>query len=423
MASTLDAENINEYAMYCLLNAPNSFELLMVAFDIYIHPEASDNVRNRTFQILSSIVTHLHHVIYESRNQRARTPPILDLIKNNIGTFIDNSVKSSNALRRLQIRILQLLCIHYGHSFTAETFHNILNSELESPVTISPSPSPLLSPLLKALKLQMGAEVYECLTQMIKLNCDKKLCFWSQLYVAVTNDEVIYLDIDQLSNYVREYDVFDNYHYSYFILHLIMHMMEKFPKKISKANYRMCATMVTYYFDLVCLQQNCLSENVDIIMNLIVTTQKCMGFLSTSDPTNQQILSRLLLELTLRNDFCNERVFNDQCLDSSSVKVNLLKENSSIETNHSYKFRKIALLPRNTNAKKNGFKNNIFYSINQQLVLDAFRCCVTDMQAFAKLLVECSTPDVLFNDVPWPDEEYLKVSKSFFLIFFYSLCD
>ncbi|CAG2164001.1 unnamed protein product [Oppiella nova] len=84
-----------------------------------------------------------------------------------------------------------------------------------------------------------------------------------------------------------------------------------------------------------------------------------------------------------------------------------MKENCSYDLGNS-KSRKIPLISNKPDIDFNHLNSNEeTLIVNQQLVLDAFRCCVKkkDMTSFAKLLVQCVSPDLLFNENLWGDED------------------
>lgn len=89
---------------------------------------------------------------------------------------------------------------------------------------------------------------------------------------------------------------------------------------------------------------------------------------------------------------------------------NLIAENRQLDSAHSLKLRKAALVPKGDLLGKQGKVHNSNHLLNRQMVVDAFKSSIVDMSAFAALVVECVTPDVMFNDDMWPDEDFLKVT-------------
>ncbi len=432
MVISTKAEELNDYILYCITNAPNAFELLKLAFDITVHSDSSEQLKSQTLHTLSSIISHIHEFVYGSNVTLTNTPPILLLLKNNINGLVIHSTKTIDpSLRQLQLRLLHLLCMHYGIEFVTEVFHHILSAHLhniDNTTFKSPTPNPLLSPLLKSLKLQFGAQIQNCLSDSLKLPLDKNVYFWYHL-LAEEELEAFCLDIDLLTTFFSDnnFETKTKVIEKYYILRLLLQTMEKFPKRIIKPQHRLCLSLVSTYFKLIKSQQNCFDSELDIYMESIVTCQKCMSNLSKSYSINEHIISRVLLELSLENNqLFNSVSTKTKLIEKDTSFINLLKENSSYDCGNS-KFRKIPLIPG-----KKGISNGATDSenetliINQQLVIDAFRCCVVDMASFAKLLVQCVSPDLLFNDMPWPDEDprdgqlqHLRVSFELKLSLFY----
>jgi integrator complex subunit 5 len=137
-----------------------------------------------------------------------------------------------------------------------------------------------------------------------------------------------------------------------------------------------------------------------------------MSYLARKQGTNQHILCRALLESILRWKEPEDAALS-KCKTAqgrNSVLIKLKEENVRYGTGTGFKFRKIPL-----NALRGGHsgqKGNqaLDSRLTLQLLLDGVRSCVVDTPAFALLLVECVTPDVMFNDLPWPDEDFLKVT-------------
>ncbi|XP_054162339.1 uncharacterized protein LOC128960291 [Oppia nitens] len=408
-------EELNDHIIYCITNADNAFDLLRLAFDISIHSEATEALKARTHVILSSIISHIHDFIYVSNRSLANTPPILSLLKNNVNGLVIHTVKTLNpSLRLIQLRLLHLLCMHYGLEFITEVFYHILsthshtsNNSFRNPVS-----NPILSPLIKSLKLLFGAQIYDCLNNTLKLPHEKSVNYWSHLTAAVEVEPVC-LDIELLCSFFSDnnFDTKTKIYIKYYILRLLLKTIEKFPKKIIAPQHRLCLSIVSTYFKLIDLQTNCSETELDFYMETLFTCQKLMTILAKSYDINEYILSRVLLELTLENSHLfskNGNIGKNKYKSKLSTfeSISLLKENASYDLVNS-KFRKMPLINGKLEVYSN--YNNIEEEsmiMNQPIVLDAFKCCVTDMVSFAKLLVQCVSPDLLFNDNNiWGDDD------------------
>ena len=412
---TTKAEELNDHIIYCITNADNAFDLLKLAFDITVHTEANEELKSRTLILLSSIVSHIHEFIYGSKLTLTNCPPIMDLLKNNIQKLVFNSVKTTNpCLRRLQLRLLNLLCLHYGTEFVTEVFHYILSTPtngIDYNSFRTPIPNPLLNPIMKSLRLQFGTKVQNCLSNTLNLPFDKSVHYWFHLLASVEAESVC-LNIDLLCSFFsgHNFEKKTKIFIKYYILRLLLHTMEKFPKRVVRPQHRLCLSLVSTYFQIIKLQQNCLDSELDVFMETLVTCQRSMSHLAKNYQINQFILTRILLELSIENNKLFSKNLNQSKpnkKDATFKSVSLLNENKSYDLVNS-KFRKIPLIPGKPDLNSSGIVlEDEMLIVNQQLILDAFQCCVrTDETAsFARLLVQIVSPDLLFNDNLWPDDD------------------
>lgn len=415
LVSTTKAEELNDHIIYCITNADNAFDLLKLAFDITVHSEANEELKSRTLVILSSIVSHIHEFIYGSKLTLTNCPPIMDLLKNNIEKLVMNSVKTTNpSLRRLQLRLLNLLCLHYGTEFVTEVFHYILSAPtnaIDFTSFRSPVPNPLLHPIIKSLGLHFGIQIQNCVSNTLSLPFDKSVHYWYHLLASVEAESVC-LDIDLLCSFFAglNLETKNQIFIKYYILRLLLHTMEKFPKRVVRPQHRLCLSLVSTYFQIIKLQQNCLDGELDAYMETLVTCQRSMSHLAKNYLINQYVLTRVLLELSLENNHLfsnNSNQLKPNKNDAAFRSVSLLKENRSYDLANS-KFRKIPLIPGKPDQHSgSSVLEQEMFVVNQQLVLDAFMCCVRteEMASFAKLLVQIVSPDLLFSDNLWPDDD------------------
>ncbi|RWS16803.1 integrator complex subunit 5-like protein [Dinothrombium tinctorium] len=403
MSKTLNEDLKNE-AIYCIMNAPNAYDLLVLVFEACVHKEANDKVIEQALRILGAIVSQLHEFVYSANVSPTST--LLDALKANVDHLIADCVNRTNSnLRRLQIRILQLLCVHFGINFTTKVIHRVLDSlninyEL---LNISGSmPHPLLTSLTKYLRLPFGADIQCCFKNAIKEPVSNSPRFWANLLTVVESDESIEMDIDLLTlKFIECIPKEDSIFSLYYILRLIQSCMEKDRKTVSRPNHHLCIALVDNYMKLLdSIEID--RDNEELKFHILTTSQKCMSSLSTGQTSHQHILCRALIESEFHRNEPSAPVES-----INSKEVSLLQENK--QYGHSFKFRKIPLNPNKRDLNlKNG--DNQSSAIRRQLLYDAIRCCVVDIPSFASLLVECITPDVMFNNLPWPDEDFLKVT-------------
>ncbi|RWS30587.1 integrator complex subunit 5-like protein [Leptotrombidium deliense] len=395
-------EDLKDEVIYCVMNAPNAYDLLVLVFDACVHKEANEKVTQQALRILGAIVVQLHEFVFSVNI--SGTVSLMDTLKVNYEKLIDECVNRSNvSLRRLQVRILQLLCIHFGLLFTTKVFHKILDSlkinyeDFKS----NAMPHPLLLSLMRSLKLPFGADVQSCFKNAIKEPVMNSPRFWANLLTVVESDDSIEMDIDLLTMKLMEHMSKTCSIYSvFYILKLIQCFIEKDRKNVSKPNHHLCVTLVHNYMQILESIED--DEDTELKFLIITSSQKCMASLSTGQSSHQHILCRALIESEFHR---NEKPTTFEV--ESDCDSNLMQEN--MQYGHSLKFRKIPLIP---NKRENIRKNNgsTGPSIRRQLLYDAVRCCVVDIPSFASLLVECITPDVMFNNLPWPDEDFLKVT-------------
>lgn len=409
-------EDLNDHLLYCIFNAPNSFDLLFLVCDLCVDKKASSTVKNNSLGLLNLIVNQLHDYVYGVAN--SSPPPILDQLRIHVDELILQAVKSNNpTLKRNQMRILHLVCIHFGFNFATKVLNSILNNtsiHFDS-YLITPTPSPLITNFLKSLKLPFGADIHNSFSEVIKDPSFKTSDFWGNLLALLEYDENIELDLDILTiNLVDQSQHSNDFKSLYYILRVTQACMEKTPKSIIRPKHRLCVTLVFVYLKLV----NILKEDkgdIELLMLSISTVQKCMSNLSkATQPIHQHILCRALIDsVIIKNNTnnCSETRYANEV-------VSLNDENLKYGMDHSFKFRKIIPNPfKGDNLET--ITENTSTCLSRQLILDAIRSCIVDIPSFAIMLVESVTPDVMFNDLPWPDEDFLKVN--FLLLFVLNL--
>lgn len=398
-------ENVQPPVIHCILNAENSFQLLLLVFEAAAHKDANDIVREKAFNILKSIVSRVHELVYTA-NANTATPIMADLRANSHQLVTNTLSRPNGPLKKLQLTLVHLICLHFGLDFTSRVFHRILNSlnityDICSPETVY-TPNPILSNLIKYLKLSYGLDVYKCFHKAVKDSLPKEPKFWANLLALFDSDDALELNLDDLTEKFTQYTQTDALDQRvFYALKLILCCVERDPRLVKRPKHHLCISLMSTYMKLLdAIHEN--DNEIELKMQMITVCQKLMSHLSKNLQANQHILTRTLIEAELQR---NDRNTMALCAERIPSHVNLFREN--LEYGNVTKFRKISL-----NTRKKTFEtraNGCILSLKRQLLLDAVRCCVTDSQAFATLLVECVTPDVMFNDKPWPDEDFLKV--------------
>ncbi|KAI1280757.1 Integrator complex subunit 5 [Halotydeus destructor] len=410
----LDDEMIRN-VLYCAMNAPNAYRLLSIGFEVVVDDKTSPKVKNQTLRILYAIVNQLHDYVHGSAVQLKFPMPIMDILKANSDDLVtEQLVNATGSLKKLQLRLLNVLCVHYKKSFASELLHTLLCtfSSTESSSVMAQVPHPVLTNFLKSQKLHFGSEAYKMFLDVLSLDKVKNETYWTNVCSLIESEDGFEIDVDLITeHFIKEYneveDVSETLHH---ILKLMIICLEKFPKQLSKPKHQLCLTLVSFYVHLVKDQEVYREEDtkLDLKMRLIVMTQKTMSTFAKKQVTNQHILCRALVEAIVSlNTETHRTAFAINHLD-----ISLKDENIKYGgLNSAYQFRKMPLNPfKRTILDKDRAKKTIVSNMTSQLLLDGLKSCIVDIAAFAYLLVECVTPDVMFNDLPWPDEDFLKVT-------------
>lgn len=470
--STSDRQDVNlkRYLIDGLLSSDNSFQLLMVAMDLTFHPESSDHLRQQLFAFLTLVLQETRAFTF-SRRANHRMVEFLNQLKSNYTKLITHqSFSQLPVLKKFQLQLMQLLSVYFGFDFTMEMLHEAfccepiidsMISESRSQVTCnflqpktqfvaSLKPNPILSQLLQSLQLHLGLRIKEVLNELLKLSHrEKRNHFWLNFAsFAISGHSLTFIrenfDVN-LSLLSQQF--IDLMHSDVFEIQLkgaglaplvtsqgdssatlcdplltvlvtIQCVIDRNPKLVLKRNHSLCVTLAINYMNMVekleLLAERATPTEISNIMSILCLSQKIMSSLVNSPVAceNQEILTRTFMECILE---WNEDLEQAKRLKEKPVtEVSLMHENINYGGQQvSFKFRKI---PLNPNKDFVGWKNQssreplLRRSLSRQLILDGLRVCIKSMDKFSLLLVEMVTPDVLFNDLPWPDEDFSKVT-------------
>ena len=430
LSLTSDQE-LKGHLIECLLLADNSFDLLMIIVDVGVHQNSSSHVKQQSIALLKTIVSEVEDFVYTARNKKMLV--FLNHLRNNYQQLIVSPVfKSNKSLRETQRRLLQLLCIHSGFDVTVKIVHFMFNTftpwnRIVSVDNFRDMPKdPYLESLLSSLSLAFGSEMENMPLKMLTMEEVKEDKFWLNFYPFTK--KAFDVDVTFLGDFLTE----RLHQEMYFIevssakkqldpLVVILEIIDNCLKKVSKSSlkfrHNLCVSLVVLYVFLVeklevLHEDNSLTE-VHEIMAAISSCQSIMKTLSqTSSPgtvnhCNQQILTRSFFDCLL--NWNKELEADQRPKDKKVVEVSLMEQN--ISYSQSFKFRK---MPLNPNKDFVSWKNRLNKKplltnyLSRQLILDGIKSCVQDTQMFSKLMVDVVTPDVMFNDMPWPDEDFIK---------------
>lgn len=465
--------NLKRYLIDGLLSADNSFELLMLAIDLTFHPESSDHLKSQLFAFLQLVLDEVRLFAYSHRGNHRMIEFLNQLKAHHAKLMRHKSFSQSPKLKKFQLQFIQLLSVYFGFEFTIELLHEafacepILTSMLNQPSARSFSsdsmqpkteliatlkPNPILGHLLQSLQLHLGSRMKDVLDELLKISSkDKNQLFWLNFasfaisyhhlpfvregfnvsLSLLTEQFIDLMHLDVFEMQLKDADMLevlkDISNAPKFpsnpllaVLVIIHRVVERSPKLISRQNHSLCVALVINYMNMVekleLLGEKATCYQIATTMSILVMSQKIMALL-VNEPVacaieNQEVLTRTFMECIIE---WNEDLEQAKRLKEKPVtEVSLLHENINYGGQQvSFKFRKI---PLNPNKDFAGWKNQssreplLRRSLSRQLILDGLRVCIKSMDNFSLLLVEAVTPDVLFNDSPWPDEEFNKVT-------------
>ena len=403
-------QDLKKEVIYCIFNAPNSFELLKLLFNVSVHPDANQKVKFQSLAILELITYQLHQIVYCTLDKIQSKPlPLIKELQSNSEELVSTLLVNSNqsVLHKIQIRIINLLCVNYGIEYTTDiifNFLNTLNAQFDHEFSVeNESNNQLLINLLRSLRLPFGPALQNCFNNFIESSAEKQPRFWANLYKILETDSSIKIELDTIADKFAEQlqQKHNNLNSLYYILLIMQSCLEKQPFEASKSNHYLCISLsacLMQIINLLATERKNFKSKI-IIVNLI---QRCMSILARNHSSNCHIICRALIESEVKPVVEKPEI---DCQDQ--IHVNLLKENSNF--NSAFKFRKIPLVANKENSIYSTNLNDSF--LRRQIILDTIRmCCSNTSNLLAALLVETLTPDVMFNDKSFPDEDFLKVT-------------
>lgn len=418
LSEKLKFEDIKSDIMFCMMQAPNSFDLLALAFEFYCNPKASVKLTKSIMSILTSILSILHNYVFSktstySSNDVARA--YMEMLKDNAWNLSDLEVALDQRhamLRKVHIRLISLVCSYYGTEFTGDVFHDILNQTISFNTGARNYEEPIMNNLLaqvfSSLRLSLGYSVHECIGDTLKLHLPKQLCFWPNLASFTQANKTINLPIrDLLKNlnaksfsHTSKKDIIFK---KYYIVKMLEISMDRNLSLYLDEQYYLCTSLVNTYFELLDLINFQTTDDAVVLMHTLVLCQRLLRSLSYSYHVNECIIARTVLELVQKrpNLFNENFMVKNFSLDTYHC-VNLLKENLM-------KFRKVnksKLLPFYKKHHKNHeYIANDFHVLHRQLVIDLLWDCSKNMQMLAKAFVSTLSKEVLQSDFLWLDED------------------
>lgn len=386
----------------------------------------SNNPLNKTIQdaagwILDSILLEIQHRVHGDCSDI----PILQSFKIHISDFSSCLKENSGSIANWILNILKFVCIHGGDKTSIDILGHLL-------CTISEVI--YIKQLLAHVELTYPCVWYITVSnQMAELKCSRikepvQLIknFINLIKLEESNRKIIEAlqsNMEILAGQVMSPDS----EYSDAVIELIS--LTVIPETMTMSSLlRVSFSVVGYFFKLLS------KKDIDKKLRMLQICQNLLTNLCQQAATQHMVL-RTLLETALQD---NNVFFGSKCIQNIKDRkemwqYSLLDENRQYTTsitlpqNHSSVFH--------TGIIGFGLRPITKYSIasreetilNRQFLLDTIQaCCIPtwrfpldkvsnrmtgpDMKTVALLLVELVSPDVMFNGLPWPDEDFLKVT-------------
>jgi hypothetical protein len=415
----------------CLMSSENSCDLMLTICGVTVHPDANEFLVRQCHTLLDAVVHEVHDCVYTGRT--GKISQFLDQLKLNFEDIISTPCFSkTKRLKRIQIRLIQILSFHFGIDFAVLLLHQVFSETMTVKVIdvhdlSSLRPNSTLVSLIQSLKLSFGREMRGFCNKLLVVSKEKNVTFWVNfLSFVAAGDEAFEVDLELMTEHLTDFlamDLYDLHAASGSEIDALVIVLQMIAKSLdrnsaaNRFNHNLCVSVVINYVNLVerlehLSEKSDSEDEMDKLMRAISISQKVMKSLSKSGSgsTSQQILTRTFMECIL----CWNKELEEekQMRDRSVVDVCLRSENLNYG-GVAFKFRKI---PLNPGKDFYGWKNRqsqqplLSRSFSRQLLMDGIKCCIRQMDLFSHLLVESITPDVMFNDMVWPDEDFLKVT-------------
>lgn len=461
-------DELNSSILYCILNAPNAFQLLKISFNLIVNSNSSEKLIEKVLNILSlmvkqmnatisgtnhliqsntssmhfSYMPHLlqHNTTYDGLQsnaenlalQRKNTNYLLAILRNHIQELVDYFFFTRNPqLKKIQMKLVNLTCINYGREFIVEVFHYLMNLPQQPAINISNYTNPKLSnqflTLLNSLRIDSGYEVYDCIKETLDLQKPKKLDFWANLMVFIESKPIEFetsILVQYLNQNINE-DYTDIIRV-YYILRIFLRVFDHYQELYSRQQYRLCVALINIYFELIDIMNDNDDEKLLIlIMDCLVICQKFLKNFSESLPLNECIILRCTLDFIRQKSHLFTNYYPVNSINAPTNNghqwPSLLNEN--MNSNNNLKMKKNPLIPFYSAQKKQRYLNKNS-SLNKRLVLDLLEHCVNDTSLFAENFTNSLSNQLLLRDVPILEEDpkdgqvqHLRVrSKSSFAI-------
>lgn len=403
---------------HCIVAAPNSYKLFLLALDVMQNEGVNSEVKSATQVIIDSILLRMQQRVMNSNqnsnvvmsNPQVRIlDGLLNLINSDPSKLIEKTVRSRFAQRKAR-SIFNLMSLLYGHGFAS----TVIAHHLNLPEKYSWL---LLKPLLDRLMKNFADDGSTLVSQTLASNMNLRTqTFWKNLYNLTLAMPDIKLNLDLLSQLIA-----DKLCAATLDIDSIAQLIKLCCSSLERVDHsririgtrhKLCMSLATSFFLLLELN----GDNFPEILSYTRVTLTCMSLLRRSQVASH-ILCRALLERSLAYGHLFNIDFDPDLLgvhqesnDTLQDDIKLSKENMKVSLGQM--FRRLPNHRASVQVKKikvaDERQSIDRQSINSYLLIEAFKSSINDLSAFADLFVEFFCP-VMFEKNLWPPDENLRV--------------
>ncbi|KFM71965.1 Integrator complex subunit 5, partial [Stegodyphus mimosarum] len=398
----------------CLLN-------IMPPSSMYIHV----GIREAAGLILDSVLLEIQRRAYGG----AAEIPLLHFLKSHVADLITCLSNPDTSKASWVLNLLKLICFHGEDPATVFVLGFLLSSVEGAAPFVSNIYTDIRMHQPNALCSTISHEMAELKSNRIEkpvtlIQNITNLCQREQWHTLVAQG--MSLNLEVLAGQVNS----RNTDYSDAVAELLSICVN--PKQMPMSSlFIVCSSIVNYFFHLLG------RENLDLVIKItLINNVKSLLSNLCQQSSAQHAVIRMLLEGIIDKKYAVIFGSKGQLdLKNTPSPTYLLNENvkylSSITLpqSHSSVFHSgiIGSGLRVASSKQEMAKDIVM--LNKQVILDVIQACckaswrfpldeisnsnislIPGMKIVALLMVELISPDVMFNGLPWPDEDYLKVT-------------
>ncbi|XP_071036547.1 integrator complex subunit 5 [Parasteatoda tepidariorum] len=397
----------------CLLN-------IMPPSNVEIHA----GIKSAAGLILDSVLLEIQRRAYGG----AAEIPLLHFLKTHVSNLTCCLSNPETSKASWVLNLLKFICFHGEDPATVFIFGFLISSVEGSALYVSNIYQDIQMHQPNALSTTISYQMAELKSNRIEkpvtlIQNITQLCQREQWHHLITEGMTPNLEV--LAGQINS----RNTDYSDVVVELLSICVN--PKQMPMSSlFTVCSCVVSYFFHLLGRQNLSLVIKITLINNV-----KSLLANLCQQSTAQHAVLRMLLECFIDKKYCS--LFGSSVKTNVSVnvnKTNLLMENTkymsaiTLPQSHSSVFHSgIIGSGLRVSVSDSKFDKDVVL-LNKQVALDVIQSCckaswrfpldeqpqernlIPGMKIVALLMVELVSPDVMFNGLPWPDEDYLKVT-------------